>query len=120
MAKTVPVRFGDVELLVETVPVAGSEPTSRLTKAVDGVVDVVDDLREAIVGVASSVVAAIEHAAAQAARPDRLEVEFGVKFSAQGNVIVAGLAAESTLRVTLIYDPRPATNASPVQPSPTG
>ena len=36
-------------------------------------------------------------------RPDEVEVRFGLKFSAQGNVIVAGAAGEATLEVTLTY-----------------
>jgi len=71
------------------------------------VVDIVDELRDAIVGM----VTAVEKARAQAAQPNHVEVEFGVKISASGNVIVAGLAAESTLTVKLVYDAKPATSA---------
>ena len=53
----------------------------------------------------------MEKARAQAAQPNHVEVEFGVKISASGNVIVAGLAAESTLTVKLVYDATPATSA---------
>jgi len=34
-------------------------------------------------------------------------VEFGLTFSAQGSVIVAGAAGEATLKVTLTYDAKP-------------
>jgi hypothetical protein len=33
-----------------------------------------------------------------------LVVEFGLKFSAKGNVVVAGATGEATLKVTLTYD----------------
>jgi hypothetical protein len=39
-----------------------------------------------------------------ATRPARVEVEFGLRFSASGGVIMAGVAGEATLRVTLSYD----------------
>ena len=42
--------------------------------------------------------------AGAAARPDRVEVEFGLKFSASGGVIMAGVAGEASLKVTLGYD----------------
>ena len=42
--------------------------------------------------------------AGAAARPDRVEVEFGLKFSASGAVIMAGVAGEASLKVTLGYD----------------
>jgi hypothetical protein len=45
----------------------------------------------------------IEKAGA-AARPDRVDVEFGLKFSASGGVIMAGVAGEASLKVTLGYD----------------
>jgi len=32
-----------------------------------------------------------------------MQVKFGLKFSAQGNVIVAGAAGEATLEVALTY-----------------
>jgi hypothetical protein len=110
MAKTVPVNFGGVELSVEVMAVAGSEQTSRATRAIEGVIDVVDELRDAIVGVATSMATAVEKARAQVTQPDHVEVAFGVKISASGNVIVAGLAAESTLTVKLVYDAKPATS----------
>lgn len=111
MAKIVPVNFGGVELSVEVTAVAGSEQTSsRATKAVGGVIDVVDELRDAIVGVTTSMATAVEKARAQVSQPDHVEVAFGVKISASGSLIVAGLAAESTLNVKLVYDAKPATS----------
>ena len=52
--------------------------------------------------------------AGAAARPDRVEVEFGLKFSASGGVIMAGVAGEASLKVTLGYDiaARPAAAAA--------
>jgi hypothetical protein len=49
-----------------------------------------------------------------AARPDRVEVEFGLKFSVSGGVIMAGVAGEASLKVTLGYDvaARPVTGGS--------
>ncbi len=59
--------------------------------------------QDAIVEVARSTAQMIEKAGA-AARPDRVEVEFGLKFSASGGVIMAGVAGEASLKVTLGYD----------------
>ena len=56
--------------------------------------------QEAIVEVAKSTAQMIEKAGA-AARPDRVEVEFGLKFSASGGVIMAGVGGEASLKVTL-------------------
>ena len=59
--------------------------------------------QDAIIEVAKSTAEMIERAGA-AARPDRVEVEFGLKFSASGTVIMAGVAGEASLKVTLGYD----------------
>lgn len=104
MGAVVPVRVGDGSILVETTVVAGSEPTSRASDAAGAVVDAFDAARDAIVDLATSTWEAIEEAGKRAARPAHVEVEFGLKFSAKGNVIVAGAAGEATLRVKLTYD----------------
>jgi hypothetical protein len=102
--RVVPMTFGGVEVLVETVPVAGSEPTSAAEGAGEKVLDAFDKAREVIVGAAVSTVRVIEGLGAKAARPDRFEVEFGLGFSVKGNVIVAGASADATLKVKLSYD----------------
>jgi hypothetical protein len=101
---TLPVRVGDIELLVETVPVAGTQATSRIEDAVNNVRDAFARAQSAIVEVAISTMEVIEEAGRRAARPDTMEVEFGLKFSANGNVIMAGASGEATLAVKLTYN----------------
>ncbi len=96
-------RVGGVELLVETAPVVGSEQTSALDKAQAAVAEGFDRAQAAIVAVAESTVSTIGQLAKRSVRPDEVEVTFGLKFSAQGNVIVAGAAGQATLEVTLTY-----------------
>jgi hypothetical protein len=98
-------RVGGVDLLVETAPVAGSEPTAVLDRAQDAVTDAFDRAKNAIVAIAESTVSTISQLGQRAVRPDEMEVRFGLKFSAQGNVIVAGAAGEATLEVKLTYRP---------------
>lgn len=121
MGRTIPVRVGDIELLVETVPVAGTEQTSsRVQKAAEYAGEAFTRAQETIVEVAKSTSEMIEKAAVGAAKPDRVEIEFGLKFSATGNIIMAGASGEATLRVTLAYDGKAqhsgqaATGAQPV------
>jgi hypothetical protein len=104
VGRAIPVRVGDVEVLVETVPPVGSEPTSRVDAAVDRLGEAFVRAQNAIVEIATSTVETIRKTTARAARPDQLEVEFGLKFSAKGDVIVAGAAGEATLRVKIVYD----------------
>lgn len=107
-SRTIPVRIGDVEVLVETTPVAGTQPTSRASDATDRVIDAFDRAKATILEVAASTAGLIEETARRGARPDQLQVEFGLKFSAQGNIIVAGATAEAALVVRLTYDAKPA------------
>jgi hypothetical protein len=60
-----------------------------------------------IVGMAVRTVDVIEKLTSSAARPAKLEVEFGLGFSAKGNVIVASGEANATLKVKLTYDATP-------------
>jgi hypothetical protein len=115
---------GGVEIAVEAVVVAGTEATagSRVSKAAGGVLDAFSRAEEAIIAVARSTAEMIDRAGATV-QPDRVEVEFGLKFSASGGVIMAGVAGEASLKVTLGYDvaarpPAVAPVAAPQAPVP--
>ncbi len=104
--RAVPMQVGGMELLVETMPVvvAGTEPTSgKLDKAQEAVADAFERAQSAIVAVAESTVRTIGQLGKRSAHPDEMQVTFGLKFSAQGNVIVAGASGEATLEVALTY-----------------
>src|SRR3984885_8437608 len=108
---------------------AGTEATSGLPGKVAGnALEAFSRAQEAIIEVAKSTAEMIEKAG-PAARPDRLEVEFGLKFSASGGVIMAGEAGEASLKVTLSYEvargpaaglPLGAPDTDAPQPAPPG
>jgi hypothetical protein len=103
-SQLIPVRVGDIQIEVEAALVAGTEPTSGKTgRAAETVLEAFSRAQEAIIEVARSTAQMIDRAGA-AARPDRVEVEFGLKFTATGTVIMAGVAGEASLKVTLGYD----------------
>ena len=100
----IPVRVGDIEVQVEAVRVPGTEPTSgRAARAAEDVRDAFSRAQETIIEVAKSTAEMIDRAGT-AVRPDRVEVEFGLKFTASGGVIIAGIAGEASLAVTLGWD----------------
>ena len=102
--RAVVMRVGGMDLLVETMPVTGTEQTSgKLDKAQEAVADAFDRAQSAIVAVAESTVQTIGQLGKRSVHPDEMQVTFGLKFSAQGNVIVAGAAGEATLEVALTY-----------------
>src|SRR5437899_2572910 len=101
----VPVRVGGVEVLVETVPVPGSERTAgRLDDAGRRVIEAFDRAQEAIVEIATQLAGTVSTMGQRAVRPDHVEVQFGLSFTAQGGVVVAGASAEASLQVTVSYD----------------
>jgi hypothetical protein len=98
------VRVWDIEREVEAVPAAGTEATSgRPGRAVATVLGAFGRAQDAIIEVAKSIAEMIEKAGA-AARPDRMDVEFGLRFPASGGVIMARVAEEASPKVTLSYD----------------
>jgi hypothetical protein len=99
----VPMQVEGVTLLVEASVTGGSENTSRLERAQDAVTDAFDRAQGAIVAVATSTVGTIGRLAGHSVHPDGVEVKFGLKFAAEGSVIVAGASGEATLEVTLSY-----------------
>jgi Trypsin-co-occurring domain 1 len=103
MRQLQPVQVGDVELLVETVLVPGSEHTASLDDAGEKVLDAFDRAQAAIVALAGKVAGTVDELTARAARPQRLEVQFGLSFSVEGRIIVAGATAEASLHVTVGY-----------------
>jgi len=103
----IPIVVGGVELQVEAVRVGGSEQTSTLDRVRDAVSDAFDRAQTAIVAVAASTVTTIGELGQRAVRPDQVQIKFGIKFSAQGNVIVSGASGEASLEVTLTYNKPP-------------
>jgi hypothetical protein len=104
VARLIVVKVGDTEIEVETVQVAGTEATSGpMAKAAERALDAFGRAQEVIIEVARSTAEMIEKAGARA-RPDRVDVEFGLSFSVSGRVIMAGVAGDASLKVTLGYD----------------
>jgi Trypsin-co-occurring domain 1 len=101
--RAVVMHMGGMDLLVETMPVTGTEQTSERLEGPGsgrrcvrpgavghhggGGVDGADD----------------RQLGSRSVHPDEMHVTSGLKFSAQGNVIVADAAGEATLEVTLTY-----------------
>jgi spore germination protein YaaH len=108
------VRVGEIDMLVETVVVAGSQQTSKLGDAIGQLSDAFERAQEAIVEVAASTARMIGRTAARGVRPDHVEVQFGLLISAQGGIILAKAGGQASLTVTLTYD----AHASAAEPVP--
>jgi hypothetical protein len=96
------VTVGEVEIAVETVPAPASELTFG-RNAQGRAREAFIRAQEAILEVARSTAEMIDGAAAVGVRPDQVELEFGLRFSAAGGVILAAASDQSSLHVTLTY-----------------
>ncbi len=100
-----PIIIGDDQILVEVLPIPGSQPTGRLDDAKARIVDAAAQIDHVIGSVVAASVRAVTGAASRVHAPTSFEVEFGLKFSAEGNVIVAGATGEASLKIKLLYGP---------------
>ncbi|MGV1005309.1 MAG: CU044_2847 family protein [Candidatus Nanopelagicales bacterium] len=118
MERIVPVQVDGVDLWVETVVLPGSEPTSGgLGKAGERVIEGFAAAQEAIGVIARRVAGTVAELSGQAVCPDKLQVEFGLSFTATGHILVAGSSAGTSLKVSVTYDRPAGPTAGVAQPS---
>lgn len=102
--RVVPMRFGDVDVLVETLPVAGTEPTSALDRAAEQVTDLAQRAGSTVRAVAESMAGAMRHVVdSSVGHPDTVVVEVGLGVSATGRVVLVSGQANASLKITLTY-----------------
>lgn len=99
----VPSEIGGVPVLVEALQVPGTEQTSRAEGATERLRDMFTRAQDVIEQITMSVMKSQERIAAHSRRPDCVELEFGLKFTAQGQVVVASAAAEASLSIKITY-----------------
>jgi Trypsin-co-occurring domain 1 len=104
MASTrlIKVTVGKADIAIETVPAPGSELTFG-PKAQDKAKLAFATAHDAIVALAEWTADMIDTTVGLNARPDQLELEFGLRFSAAGGVILAAASDQASLHVTLTY-----------------
>ncbi len=102
-SEPVPMRFGGVDVLVQTVPTADPEPTVKGPAVAQRALDALEQARAVVVGAAASTAAMLDQLGERAVRPDTLQVQFGLGFSASGGIVVMGSTASACLTITLTY-----------------
>jgi hypothetical protein len=99
----IPTEFAGVTLLVEAVSVPGSEPTSR-REIMDRVQDMFVRAQNVIENIAITTAELKNSLARKSREPDHLEIEFGISFGAQGQIVLAGASAAASLKIRIVYD----------------
>ncbi|BCJ44609.1 hypothetical protein GCM10010168_14220 [Actinoplanes ianthinogenes] len=105
-----PADINGVQILVEVTRSAGTEPTSGRQQTAEKVSDLLERSQKVIEAVAQSISATGLHVAQKASQASQIEIQFGLKFSAQGNIILGGVSAEGTLAVKMIFAQNPVTD----------
>jgi hypothetical protein len=103
-----PVDLNGVSIFVEAAPIGGTEPTSGRGRGVDRVSDMLSNAQTVIEEMAVSVMETGRRICSRATNPDQLEIQFGLKFAAQGSIIMASASTEASLVVKIVFTPRPA------------
>lgn len=100
----VPMQVGGVDVLVEVRSTPGTEPTSLVDKALDKVEGAFARAEETIVAMSGRMATAFDALPPGARRPSEITVDFGLAFSASGDVIVSAASAEASLQVSVTFD----------------
>lgn len=95
-------ELGGVPVLVEAVALPGTQQTAR-PGSVERAHDMFSRAQTVIEQFALSAVQVGERVAAHSRRPDEIEIQFGLKFSVQGDVVIASAGTEASLSVKIVY-----------------
>jgi Trypsin-co-occurring domain 1 len=101
--RLLPATVGGVQVLVEAEVPPGTELTASRAELAERAQDSFARAQAVILAVAGETVTTMGELMARAAAPDQIEVTFGLKFSAEGGVIVAKAVGEVSLQVKLAY-----------------
>jgi hypothetical protein len=88
------------EVLVETLE---SEPGFRNAGVSDRIADAQKTFESALADVADAAETALSVLRSHALRPDGIEIEFGVRFSAETGAVIAKAALEGNLKVKITW-----------------
>jgi len=112
------ITVGGVDLLVVSVVVPGSENTGALDRAGASVLGSLDRAHDAVVQVAQRVAATVKELSVRSIHPDEVQVEFGLTFGTNGNIIIAGADVQASLKFTITYNGDPTSMpGGPIAPS---
>lgn len=102
MSEIIEAKVNGKTIYIETEFVPGSEEVSAAKKTMGEVENAMTQARETIISVAESLFSSVK-AIDQALTPDEFLLEFAIKFTAEGQVVVAKASAEAGIKVALTY-----------------
>lgn len=100
--KTLPVKIEGQTVFFEVEPIYGYEETTTPGSVLEKAEDAFDRTREVVVNIAKGMVSAIKSLDQQVI-PDEFAMEFAIKLSGEGNIVVSKVGAEANFKITMKY-----------------
>jgi hypothetical protein len=101
MSEVVSFPTDDGSSILVEVDGPGGGRVTRGGRAVDAVIDAGSSLEHALAGLGPAIQGIVAQLRAAADWPDEVEIEFGVKLSADANAIIARTSAEANFTISL-------------------
>jgi hypothetical protein len=93
-----------VPVLVEVMSAPGTEQTASPVRPAERIHEMFVHAESVISKIAESAVRVGRQIARQAQSPNKVEVQFGLAFTAQGQIVIAKATVEASLSVKVTYD----------------
>ena len=100
--KAIPAEIGGIPISVEVVTAPGDEATSRIPRQ-DRAKELFERAEAVIEQMAESTSRIAKRVSSREARPEQIEIQFGIKFSSQAGIVFASAATEASLAVKIVY-----------------
>ena len=88
---------------LEVEPAFGSEKTTSASKTLERTKDAFEQAKTTVISIAKSMVSDLQKLD-QKVTPDEFTLEFAIKFTAEGDAVVAKAGSEASLKVTMKYN----------------
>ena len=102
MAEIISVPINNGIILIEAES-SGTENVSAFNKALEGTENALVRAQQTITSMAESMIGAIKKLD-KAVTPDQFVMSFSIKFTAEGQAVIAKASAESSLQITMTYN----------------
>lgn len=102
MSKIIPFNVDGVEIFVEVEQRYGSEETTSIDEIISNTRNAFEQVKDTITAIATSMIGTVRKMD-KAIAPDEFNLEFSIKFNAEGNAVLAKIGTEANLQVSMSY-----------------
>ena len=103
MSRLLEVNIDGETILIEAESIYGSEETTSADQTLARTQQAFERAKVTVTSIAKSMASSIKKLD-EAVTPDQFELEFAIKFGAEGQAILASTSAEASLKITMTYE----------------